>query len=188
MFTAMQKLISNIEEKDRRSEDNLVLKLCTQLFQEEELCLRYSDQRMPKHLVKECTLSDEIKELEDKALKAECKSLWNKNRADFCDQRIVECTDDLKQLRSQNALLIQDKRTLEKQNQMLEETIVPLQREIKHLIIKNKQLAVEDKKKEGSSKFSLKTILEALRLRCDDEMIRYNLRSIRNARRGNRIP
>ena len=71
---------------------------------------------------------------------------------------------------------------------MLEETIVPLQREIKHLIIKNKQLAVEDKKKEGSSKFSLKTILEALRLRCDDEMIRYNLRSMRNATRGNRIP
>ena len=42
MFTAMHKLISNLKETERSQEDRLVFNICTKLFKEEELCLRYS--------------------------------------------------------------------------------------------------------------------------------------------------
>ena len=42
MFTAMHKLISNLKENERSQEDRLVFNICTKLFKEEELCLRYS--------------------------------------------------------------------------------------------------------------------------------------------------
>ena len=54
---------------------------------------------MPKSLLNEVSLIEEVKELEDKVLRAECNSLCDKYRADYCDMRIVECANEVKQLR-----------------------------------------------------------------------------------------
>lgn len=77
--------------------------------------------------------------------------------------------------------------TLSDKNAKLEDTIIALQKFTYELKLENKQLIVDDKKKEGS-KFSLKTILQALRLKCNDEMAKYKLRQIKNTTRGNRYP
>lgn len=99
MFTAMKKLVSSIEEKDRQPQDELILKLCQKFFSEEELCLRYSANfKMPKSLVNEVALIEEVKRLEDNLSDLVIRQQWDENRANFCEMRVIECADEIKQL------------------------------------------------------------------------------------------